>query len=88
MNINFSTCCSVFRSLAAYTAVVKGEGQAHVFTEFGAGSGVQVASLGSSPTPTNLPAPQAIFLIFFDYFHIFWNIIFVEGQDAPGHATF
>ena len=31
---------------------------------------------GSSPTPTNLPAPRAIFSIFFNYFHIFCVIIF------------
>jgi len=59
------------------TAVKEG-GQGRYCTEFGAGSGVQVqvASLGSSPTPTNLPAPRAIFSIFLNYFHIFCVIIF------------
>jgi len=58
--------------------VVKEGGQAHIFTEFGTGSGVQVqvTSLGSSPSPTNLPAPRATFSIFFNYFHIFCFIIF------------
>ena len=53
--------------------VVKEGGQARYCTEFGAGSGVQVqvASLVSSPTPTNLPAPRAIFSIFFMFFHSF-----------------